>query len=100
MTSTPAVKWQVTPGKSWVRMTEAMTRVADRGVVALERARQRDREALAGYREHLVCDRGDFEEYWRLRDRSARLERSLSRWQQTEGREQHDSFQHVRSLVV
>jgi len=36
----------------------------------------------------MTCDRGDFEEYWRLRDRSSRLERSLSRWQQTEGREQ------------
>jgi ATP-dependent RNA helicase HelY len=47
--------------------------LADRGVVALERARQRDREALAGYRENLVCDRGDFEEYWNLRREARRL---------------------------
>ncbi|HJX06500.1 MAG TPA: DEAD/DEAH box helicase [Actinomycetota bacterium] len=47
--------------------------LADRGVVALERARQRDREALAGYRQQLVCDRGDFDEYWDLRREATRL---------------------------
>jgi ATP-dependent RNA helicase HelY len=47
--------------------------LADRGVVTLERARQRDRDALAGYREQLVCDRGDFEEYWNLRREARRL---------------------------
>jgi ATP-dependent RNA helicase HelY len=47
--------------------------LADRGVVALERARQRDRDALAGYREQLVCDRGDFDEYWNLRREARRL---------------------------
>ena len=40
--------------------------LADRGVVALERARERDVEALAGYRKNLVCHRGDFDEYWGL----------------------------------
>jgi ATP-dependent RNA helicase HelY len=53
--------------------------LADRGVVALERARERDREAIDGYRGNLACDLGDFEEYWgllhrakELRDRDAR----------------------------
>jgi ATP-dependent RNA helicase HelY len=53
--------------------------LADRGVVALERARARDREALEGYRKNLACDLGDFEEYGgllrrakELRDRDAR----------------------------
>jgi ATP-dependent RNA helicase HelY len=61
---------------------------ADKDVVVLERLIERNDAYLASYREKMACDRGDFEDYWRLRDRSARLERSLSRWQQTEGREQ------------
>jgi ATP-dependent RNA helicase HelY len=61
---------------------------ADKDVVVLERLIERNDAYLASYREKMACDRGDFEEYWRLRDRSVRLERSLSRWQQTEGREQ------------
>ena len=61
---------------------------ADKDVVVLERLIERNDVYLASYREKMACDQGDFEEYWRLRDRSARLERSLSRWQQTEGREQ------------
>jgi ATP-dependent RNA helicase HelY len=47
--------------------------LADRGVVALERARERDRQALEGYRTNLVCDLGDFEEYWRLMQEAHRL---------------------------
>src|SRR5262245_42797563 len=47
--------------------------LADRGGVALERTCQRDEEALAGYQEHLVCNRGDFEEYWALRREARRL---------------------------
>ena len=46
---------------------------ADRGVVALERARERDREALEGYRKNLRCHLGDFEEYWALRRSAERL---------------------------
>jgi ATP-dependent RNA helicase HelY len=53
--------------------------LADRGVVALERSRQQDVEALEAYRTHLVCHLGDFEEYWgyleevkRLRDQERR----------------------------
>ncbi|MGZ4133004.1 MAG: DEAD/DEAH box helicase, partial [Actinomycetota bacterium] len=47
--------------------------LADRGVVALERARERDREALQGYRKNLVCHLGDFEEYWDLLRRARQL---------------------------
>jgi ATP-dependent RNA helicase HelY len=61
---------------------------ADKDVVVMERLIERNEGYLASYREKMTCDRGDFQEYWSLRDRSSRLERSLSRWQQTEGREQ------------
>ena len=61
---------------------------ADKDVVVMERLIERNEGYLASYREKMACDRGDFQEYWSLRDRSSRLERSLSRWQQTEGREQ------------
>ncbi|HEU5001337.1 MAG TPA: DEAD/DEAH box helicase [Actinomycetota bacterium] len=61
---------------------------ADKDVVVLERLIERNEGFLESYREKMQCDRGDFAEYWRLRERSARLERSLARWQQTEGREQ------------
>ncbi len=37
---------------------------ADRGVVALERSRERDAGALEGYRQNMVCHLGDFDEYW------------------------------------
>jgi ATP-dependent RNA helicase HelY len=40
--------------------------LADRGVEALERSRERDREALTGYRANLVCHLGDFDAYWGL----------------------------------
>jgi ATP-dependent RNA helicase HelY len=41
--------------------------LADRGVVSLERQLERDKAYLAGYREQMRCDRGDFVEYWGLR---------------------------------
>jgi ATP-dependent RNA helicase HelY len=47
--------------------------LTDRGVVALERSRDRDREAIEGYRRNLACDLGDFEEYWGYRERARRL---------------------------
>jgi ATP-dependent RNA helicase HelY len=47
--------------------------LADRGVVALERTKERDRQALAGYRANLACHLGDFEEYWGLRHQARRL---------------------------
>ncbi len=47
--------------------------LADRGVVALERARARDREAIEGYRKNLECHLGDFTEYWELVSKAKRL---------------------------
>ncbi len=47
--------------------------LADRGVVALERQLERDRAYLAGYREQMRCHRGDFQEYWKLRERAERI---------------------------
>jgi ATP-dependent RNA helicase HelY len=47
--------------------------LADRGVVALERAKQRDREALEGYRQNIDCHLGDFDAYWSLRKEAERL---------------------------
>ncbi|MGH2597169.1 MAG: DEAD/DEAH box helicase [Actinomycetota bacterium] len=47
--------------------------LADRGVVALERQRERDRKALDGYRTNLVCHLGDFDEYWGLLAAAKRL---------------------------
>jgi ATP-dependent RNA helicase HelY len=44
--------------------------LADRGVVSLERQRERDAAAIEGYRDRMRCDRGDFGEYWRLRERA------------------------------
>jgi ATP-dependent RNA helicase HelY len=43
--------------------------LADRSVVRLEGQLERDREMLDDYREQMTCDRGDFAEYWRLRER-------------------------------
>jgi ATP-dependent RNA helicase HelY len=47
--------------------------LADRGVVALERSRQQDVEALEGYRKNMVCHVGDFQEYWGLLEKARRL---------------------------
>jgi ATP-dependent RNA helicase HelY len=47
--------------------------LADRGVVALERQRERDRTALEGYRANLVCHLGDFDAYWSLVGRAREL---------------------------
>jgi ATP-dependent RNA helicase HelY len=57
--------------------------LADRGVVALERARERDREALDGYRGNLMCDLGDFEEYWALLQRAKELRDRDARGRET-----------------
>ena len=40
--------------------------LADRKVVGLERERQRDAEAIDGYRANMRCHLGDFDEYWSL----------------------------------
>jgi ATP-dependent RNA helicase HelY len=42
--------------------------LADRGVVTLERQLERDKAYLAGYREQMRCELGDFAEYWSLRE--------------------------------
>jgi ATP-dependent RNA helicase HelY len=47
--------------------------LADRSVVALERAKARDDEVLAGYRRNMVCELGDFDEYWGLKERAREL---------------------------
>jgi ATP-dependent RNA helicase HelY len=47
--------------------------LADRGVVALERARRRHLEAIEGYRANMACHLGDFDAYWSLVDRARRL---------------------------
>ncbi len=47
--------------------------LADRSVVALERQVERDRAYLNGYRDQMRCELGDFHEYWRLRDKAARV---------------------------
>jgi len=44
--------------------------LADRGVVTLERQLERDRAYLEGYRTSMHCDRGDFAEYWAIRERA------------------------------
>lgn len=51
--------------------------LADRGVVTLERELERDRAYLEGYRRSMACDRGDFGEYWGIRDRARRLREDL-----------------------
>lgn len=61
---------------------------ADADVVVLERLIERNEAYLASYREKMACDRGDFLQYWGLRDRLVRLERSASHWQQTAARDQ------------
>jgi len=61
---------------------------ADRGVVALERQLERDHAYLQGYRERIDCDRGDFAEYWRLREEAERLRREASRRQERTRRDQ------------
>jgi ATP-dependent RNA helicase HelY len=52
---------------------------ADRGVVTLERQLERNREALEGPLARIECDRGDFVEYWRMREEAERLRREASR---------------------
>jgi ATP-dependent RNA helicase HelY len=55
---------------------------ADRGVVALERQLERDRAFLEGYRDRLVCDRGDVAEYWSLREEAERIRKDAARRRQ------------------
>ncbi|MGH3822258.1 MAG: DEAD/DEAH box helicase [Pseudonocardiaceae bacterium] len=52
---------------------------ADRSVVGLARRIDRNAEGLAGYAEAMVCHRGDFTEYARLRRQISERERTLAR---------------------
>lgn len=52
---------------------------ADRSVVGLARRIDRNREALAGYREAMACHLGDFAEYAKLRREISERERALAR---------------------
>jgi ATP-dependent RNA helicase HelY len=47
--------------------------LADRGVVVLERSRQQDLATLEGYRKNMICELGDFEEYWGYLEKARRL---------------------------
>jgi ATP-dependent RNA helicase HelY len=58
--------------------------LADRGVVALERSKERDREALAGYRQHLECHLGDFDEYWAMKRAAQQMREEDQRSRRTE----------------
>ena len=62
--------------------------LADRSVTRQERQIERNERFLAGYREHLVCDRGDFEEYWRLVRKARDAERQSRRDGNVRRREQ------------
>jgi ATP-dependent RNA helicase HelY len=70
--------------------------LADRGVVVLERQLERDRAYLEGYRRSMACDRGDFAEYWQLRERAARVREEARRGRQR-GR-QHEVRDALESL--
>ena len=47
--------------------------LVDRSVVSLERQLERGRAGLEGYAKNLVCDLGDFMEYWSLREKAQQL---------------------------
>jgi ATP-dependent RNA helicase HelY len=53
--------------------------LADRGVVSLERQLERDRAFLEGYHRSMACDRGDFLQYWELRERAKRIREDARR---------------------
>jgi ATP-dependent RNA helicase HelY len=61
---------------------------ADRDVVVAEGRIEKNEAYLASYREKMACERGDFWEYWQLRDRVTRLERSMERWETNRRRDQ------------
>jgi ATP-dependent RNA helicase HelY len=52
--------------------------LADRGVVKLTKQIERNEEFLAGYRQHVECDRGDFAEYWELSRASRTAEKDAT----------------------
>jgi ATP-dependent RNA helicase HelY len=62
--------------------------LADRGVVMLERQLERDRAYLDGYVKSMACDRGDFAEYWHLKERAAKVRQNSRRGGQRGRQEQ------------
>jgi ATP-dependent RNA helicase HelY len=61
---------------------------ADKAVVGLARQLSKSQEALQGYAEAAACDRGDFMEYARLRQRVSELEKGASRARRADRREE------------
>jgi ATP-dependent RNA helicase HelY len=59
----------------------------DKEVVVLEGRIEQNEAYLASYQKKMACHLGDFEEYWRLKERLTRLERSLARWEQAASRD-------------
>ena len=59
---------------------------ADRSVVGIARSIRRNEDVLDGYAEGMACDRGDFAEYARLRQRLSEREREHSRARRAERR--------------
>lgn len=51
----------------------------DKEVVVDERTIERNEAYLASYRDKMVCDRGDFYEYWAAKEKADGLERSVAR---------------------
>jgi ATP-dependent RNA helicase HelY len=61
---------------------------ADQAVVGLARQLAKSKEALEGYAEAASCDRGDFLEYARLRQRVSELERYAARARRADRRDE------------
>ncbi|WP_298886143.1 DEAD/DEAH box helicase [uncultured Serinicoccus sp.] len=59
---------------------------ADRSVVGLTTQIRYNTEALEGYAESMVCDRGDFREYGRLRHQLSEVEKKAARTRQAQRR--------------
>ncbi|WP_030484341.1 DEAD/DEAH box helicase [Nocardioides aequoreus] len=61
---------------------------ADKAVVGLAQQLRKAEDALAGYAEAAACDRGDFMEYARLRQRLSETEKDLVRARRADRREE------------
>lgn len=58
----------------------------DKDVVVVEQLVDRNEAYLASYREKMRCDKGDYEEYWKLHERMAGLLHSLNAREVEKGR--------------
>ncbi len=71
---------------------------ADRSVVGLTTQIRADEEAMQGYAEAMVCERGDFAEYGRLRMRLGQVDKDMARARADgRSRERLDSLLQVRA---